>query len=88
MGGGNNVIRDLGSPENEAQALLLRGDLVIQIRKAINRLGITKAETAKRAGNTRPRMNDLVKNRADKFTLDLLLKITTQLGSVVKVSLK
>jgi predicted XRE-type DNA-binding protein len=71
--GSDNVFRDLGFPEAEAQNLLLRGDLVIHIRKVIDKLGITQAEAAKRAGITQPRMNDLVKNRTHKFTLDALL---------------
>ena len=57
----DNVFRDLGFPEAEAQNLLLRGDLVIHIRKVIGKLGITQAEAAKRARITQPRMNDLVK---------------------------
>ena len=63
MLGSDNVLRDLGFPEGEAQNLWLRGDLVIHIRKVIDKLGITQAEAVKRAGITQPRMNDLVKNR-------------------------
>ena len=68
--GSDNVFRDLEFPEAEAQNLLLRGNLVIHIRKVIGKLGITQAEAAKRAGITQPRMNDLVKSRTHKFTLD------------------
>lgn len=77
--GGDNVFRDLGFPEPEAQSLLLRGDLVIHIRKVIDKLGITQAEPAKRAGITQPRMNDLIKNRTYKFTLDALVNVAAQL---------
>lgn len=84
----NNVFRDLGFQEAEAQILLLRGDLVIRIRKAIDRLGITQTEAAKRAGITPPRMNDLIKNRTHKFTLDALVNVAAQLGYTVKLSLK
>lgn len=86
--GSNNVFRDLGFPEAEAHNLLLRGDLVIHLRKAIEKLGITQAEAAKRAGITQPRMNDLVKNRTRKFTLDALVNIAAQFGYSVKLSLK
>jgi predicted XRE-type DNA-binding protein len=86
--GRNNVFHDLGFPEVEAQNLLLRGDLVIHIRKVIDKLGITQAEAANRAGITQPRMNDLVKNRTHKFTLDALVNIAAQLGYSVKLSLK
>jgi len=88
MSGSNNVFRDLGFPEAEAQNLLLRGDLVIHIRKVIDKLGITQAEAAKRAGITQPRMNDLIQNRTHKFTLDALVNVAAQLGYTVKLSLK
>ena len=75
-------------PEAEAQNLLLRGNLVIHIRKVIGKLGITQAEAAKRAGITLPRMNDLVKSRTHKFTLDALANVAAQLGYSVKLILK
>ena len=84
----DNVFRDLGFPEGEAQNLLLRADLVIHIRKVIEKLGLTQAEAAKRASITQPRMNDLVKGRTEKFTLDAMVNVAAQLGYVVKLSLK
>ena len=86
--GSDNVFRDLGFPESEAQNLLLRADLVIRIRKVIEKLGITQAEAAKRASITQPRMNDLVKGRTEKFTLDAMVNVAAQLGYIVKLSLK
>ena len=86
--GSDNVYRDLGFPEAEAQNLLLRADLVVHIRKVIEKLGVTQAEAAKRAGITQPRMNDLVKNRTHKFTLDALVNVAASLGYSVKLTLK
>ncbi len=86
--GSDNVFRDLGFPEGEAQNLLLRADLVMHIRKVIEKLGITQAEAAKRASITQPRMNDLVKGRTEKFTLDAMVNVAAQLGYIVKLSLK
>jgi predicted XRE-type DNA-binding protein len=86
--GSDNVFRDLGFPEGEAQNLLLRADLVVHIRKVIDKLGITQAEAAKRASITQPRMNDLAKGRTEKFTLDAMVNVAAQLGYVVKLSLK
>lgn len=88
VAGSNNIFRDLGFPETEAQNLLLRADLVVHIRKAIAKLGITQAEAAKRADITQPRMNDLVKGRTHKFTLNALVTVASQLGYTVKLSLK
>lgn len=86
--GSDNVFDDLGFPEPEAQNLLLRADLAIHIRKAIERLGLTQAQAAARAGITQPRMNDLVKGRTHKFTLDALVNVAAQLGYTVKLTMK
>ena len=86
--GSDNVFRDLGFPEAEAQNLLLRADLVVHIRKVIAKLDITQAEAAKRADITQPRMNDLVRGRTRNFTLDALVNVASQLGYTVKLSLK
>ena len=86
--GSGNVFRDLGFPEAEAQNLLLRADLVVHIRKVIDKLGVTQAEAAKRAGITQPRMNDLVKGRTHKFTLDALVNVAAHLGYLVQLKLK
>jgi predicted XRE-type DNA-binding protein len=86
--GSDNVFHDLGFAEPEAQNLLLRADLVAHIRKVIAKLGITQAEAAQRAGVSQPRMNDLVKGRTHKFTLDALVNVAAQLGYTVKLSIK
>jgi predicted XRE-type DNA-binding protein len=86
--GSDNIFRDLGFPEDEAQNLLLRTDLSIRIRKAIEKLGITQAEAASRAGISQPRMNDLVKGRTHRFTLDALVNIASKLGYSVELKLK
>jgi predicted XRE-type DNA-binding protein len=88
IAGSDNVFRDLGFPEAEAQNLLLRTDLVIHIRKVLDKLGVTQAEAAKRAGITQPRMNDLVKGRTQKFTLDALVKVVSSFGYSVQLKLK
>ena len=88
VAGSDNIFRDLGFPEAEAQNLLLRADLVVHIRKVIAKLDITQAEAAKRADITQPRMNDLVSGRTHKFTLDALVNVASQLGYTVKLSLK
>ena len=86
--GSDNVFRDLGFPEAEAHNLLLRAELVLHIRKAIAKLGLTQAEAAKRAAITQPSMNDLVKGRTHKFTLDALVNVAANLGYLVQMKLK
>ena len=88
VAGSDNVFRDLGFPEVEAQNMQQRSDLIIQIRKVIAKIGITQAVAAKRAGITQPRMNDLVKGRTEKFTLDALVKVASSFRYSVQLKLK
>ena len=86
--GSDNVFRDLGFPEAEAQNLLLRADLAVHIRKAIDKLGVTQAEAAKRASITQPRMKPRGKGCTHKFTLDALVNVASHLGYSVQLKLK
>lgn len=86
--GSDDVFRDPGFPEAQAQTLLLRPDLVVQIRQMIAKLGVTLAIAAKRAGFTRPRMNYLVKERTQKFKLGALVNVMAQRGYTMKLTLK
>ena len=76
-----------GKPKSR-KTLSLRTDLAIHIRKVIEKIGITQAAAAKRAGITQPRMNDLVKGRTEKFTLDALVKVASSFGYSVQLKLK
>ena len=69
----------------EAAHMKLRSNLVIAIREAVESWKVTQAEAAKRLGITQPRMNDLVRGRIDKFSLDALMKLATQAGLSVHV---
>jgi len=55
-----NVFRDLGFAAEEAEHLLIRADLLIQLQKAISSLGLTQAKAAKILRVTQPRVSDLL----------------------------
>jgi len=46
---------------------------------------ITQAAAAKRLGLTQPRMNDLLRGRIDKFSLDALMNLATRAGIAVRL---
>jgi predicted XRE-type DNA-binding protein len=75
------------TPE-EAANLTVRSDLMIQISAIIKKNGWTQAEAAKRCGVTQPRINDLLRGRIDRFSLDALVNIATALGRKVQLKLK
>lgn len=86
--GSGNVFRDLGFPESEAQNLLLRTDLMIKIEQLIKKSGLIQSEAAKMLGITQPRINDLLKGRIEKFSLDALVNMVARAGMEVKMTVK
>jgi predicted XRE-type DNA-binding protein len=74
------------TPEESAN-LTLRSDLMGQIEELIQESGWTQAEAAKRCGVTQPRINDLLRGRITRFSIDALVNIAAALGRKVKVSL-
>ena len=83
--GSDNVFRDLGFAENEAQNLLLRADLMIAIQRHINRSALLQTEAAKKLGITQPRLSDLFRHRTARFSLDALVNIATRAGLSVRL---
>jgi predicted XRE-type DNA-binding protein len=86
--GSGNVFRDLGFPEGEAQNLLLRTDLMIKIEQLVKKSGLIQSEAAKLLGITQPRINDLLKGRIEKFSLDALVNMVARAGMEVKMTVK
>lgn len=83
-----NVFRDIGFDAEEAENLRLRSELMIQIRKLIERRDLTQAAAAKLFGVTQPRVSDLVRGRIDLFSIDALVKMLARAGVQVRLVLK
>ena len=62
-----------------------RADLMIAIREVAESWKVTQAKAARRLGVNQPRMNDLVRGRIDKFSLDALMKLASRAGLAVRV---
>jgi predicted XRE-type DNA-binding protein len=75
------------TPE-EAANLTLRSELMDEIEAIIKQNGWTQKEAAKRCGVTQPRINDLLRGRIARFSLDALVNIASVLGRKVRVSLE
>ena len=73
--GSGNVFRDVGFPSGEAHNLLLRSELMTRIEQFVKRGGLTQKDSARALGVTQPRLNDLLKGRIDKFSLDALVNM-------------
>jgi predicted XRE-type DNA-binding protein len=78
----------LADTPEEAANLTARSDLMIQIAQIVKKNGWTQVEAARRCGVTQPRMNELLRGRIDRFSLDALFKIATALGRKIQVKIK
>ena len=59
-----------------------------QIAAIVNDQEWTQAESAKRCGATQPRINDLLRGRVSRCSLDALVNIATPIGRRVHVELE
>ena len=74
-----NVFRDVGFSKGQAEHLLVRSDLLIQLQKAIASRGMKQAEAAKMLKVTQPRVSDLLRGRVDLFSTDMLIDMLARL---------
>ena len=84
--GSGNVFQDVGFAPVEAENLMLRAQLMSRVRDAAR--GASQREAAKRFGITQPRLNDVLRGRIDKFSLDTLVNMLAQAGMRVELRVK
>jgi len=82
-----NVFDAIADTPEEAANLTLRSDLMDKIEEIIKANAWTQAEAAKQCGVTQPRINDLLRGRIARFSLDALVNIASALGRKVTVRL-
>ena len=77
----------LADTPEQAANLRARADLMRQIAEVIQAKGWKQVEAAERCGVTQPRINDLLRGRVSRFSLDALVNIATAIGRRVQVEL-
>jgi predicted XRE-type DNA-binding protein len=66
----------------------MRSELMRRIAGIISDSGWTQAEAARRCGVSQPRINDLLRGRISRFSLDALVNVASTLGWKVTLQLK
>lgn len=74
--------------KSEAANMKARAAMMIAIHKTVLSWKTTQSTDAKCLGLTQPRLNDLLKGRITKFSLDALINHATLAGLEVKVKKK
>lgn len=77
----------LADTPQEAANLKARSELMGQLSAFIDARGWTQMEAAHRCGITQPRLNDLLRGRLSRFSLDALVNIAAALGCRIHIGL-
>jgi predicted XRE-type DNA-binding protein len=75
-----NVFRDLGFGDAEAENLKLRSTLMQRIEKFVKQSNMTQSEAASVLDVTQPRLNQLLKGKIQLFSLDALVNMLANAG--------
>ena len=81
-----NVYLDLGLPD--AEELKIKTGLVVEIRKATRRLGLTQQEPAKRMGITQPKVSDMMRGELSNLSERKLMDCLNRLGYDIEIKVK
>ena len=79
-----NAIEDTAA---EAANMRARSELMIALRAKVEGWKVSQTEAARRLGLTQPRLNDLMRGRIDKFSLDALINLAARAGLSVRVEI-
>ncbi|MCR5855595.1 helix-turn-helix domain-containing protein [Mesorhizobium sp. J428] len=83
-----SVFDALADTPAEAANMTARADLLLAIRERVRTWGLTQEEAAARLGLTRPRLNDLMRGKLEKFSLDALVNIAAAAGFKLHIELE
>ena len=71
----------------ERERLKMRSRLMSALKARVESWGLTQAAAAKRLNIAQPRLNDLLKDRFNKFSLGALFDLATRAGLKVKLTI-
>jgi len=72
----------------EAANMRARSELMIALRTKIEGWKVSQTAAARRLGLTQPRLNDLMRGRIGKFSLDVLINVAGRAGLAVRLQIR
>ena len=81
-----NVYADLGVPD--AERLKIKTGLVIEIRKAMRRPGLTQQDAAKRMGISQRKVSDMMRGDFSSLSERKLMDCLSRLGYDIEIKVK
>ena len=84
--GSGNVFEDLGYPD--ADAHLLKAELVTRIDGIIRQRGLKQIEAARLLGLSQPDVSRLLRGNFREYSIERLLRLLTKLGRDVEIVIR
>ena len=84
--GSGNVFADLGLPDAEAH--LLKAELVTRVDTIIRQRGLKQVEAAKLLGLSQPDVSRLLRGSFEEFSMERLMRLLTALGRDVEIVIR
>ena len=80
---GANIFDELGLPD--AENLKLRAQLMMEVRQYVDESGLTQAAVARAMKTTQPRLNEVLKGKIGKCSIDRLVQMLAEVGRHVSI---
>lgn len=77
----------LAETPEEAARLKMCSDMMIAIQETVTAWHITQAAAARRLGISQPRLNDLLRGRMGRFSLEALVELGLRAGLAVRLDI-
>ena len=74
--------------KNQAASMKARAQLMRVLQKTVRGWNVSQKVAADRLGLTQPRLNDLLRGKIDKFSLDALFDLAGRVGLKVSIALR
>jgi len=84
---GGNIFEDLGFEPREAAKLKIKSQLMCQISEWIKDKELKQEEASNILQVTRPRISDVMRGKAGKFTIDALVDMLERAGKRVTLQI-
>jgi predicted XRE-type DNA-binding protein len=84
--GSGNVFADLGLPD--ADRLKVKSGLVVEITRAVRRLGLTQQEAAKKMGISQPKVSDMMRGDFSNLSERKLMDCLSRLGYDIEIKVR
>ncbi len=80
-----DVFDALADSPAEAANMKMRADLLAALVERVKSWGVSQEAAAERLSITRPRLNDLLRGKLGKFSLDALVNLTAAAGLALEI---